>query len=204
MRRSNATKIALFSIIAIGLILGGILQTSIANAKPWNSQGRRHWQINPTPTPIINPTPTPTASPTPSVSTQSTPAPLPIQTPTPTPIPTTTATPSPSPQASIQIYSDQSCTTALSSINWGALSPGATSTLVLYVRNQGNTAITLSKALSNWSPTTLSTYLTPSWDYTNQALNPGTTLKVTLSFAVSPSISSITNFGFSTTINPQG
>ena len=113
-------------------------------------------------------------------------------------------TSSPSPQVSIGIFSDQACTVALSSFNWGTLSPGATSTLVIYVRNQGNTAVTLSKGLSNFSPSTLSSYLTLNWDYSNQALSPGATLKVTLSLVVSSSTPVMSSFGFSTTITATG
>jgi hypothetical protein len=88
----------------------------------------------------------------------------------------------------------------LSSISWGVLSPGATSSLVLYVRNQGNTAVTLSKGMSNFNPSTLSSYLTLNWDYSNQVLSPGATLKITLTLTVSASTPAMANFSFSTTI----
>lgn len=89
---------------------------------------------------------------------------------------------------------------ALSSFNWGTLSPGASSTLVLYVQNQGNTAVTLSKGMTNINPSNLSTYLTLNWDYSNQALNPGAILKIALNLTLSPNTPATANFGFNTNI----
>ncbi len=161
---------------------------------------------SPSPKPTVTPSPTPTASPSPkpTVTPSPTPTASPSPKPTVTPSPTPTASPTPSPQSLIGIYSDQGCTATLSSFNWGNLSPGATSTLVVYVQNQGNTAVTLSKGLSNFSPSSLSSYLTLNWDYSNQALSPGATLKITLTLVVSSSTPAMSSFGFSTTITATG
>jgi hypothetical protein len=142
----------------------------------------------PTPTPTLTPKPTSTSTPT--------------RTPTPTPSSTSTLLPSPTPtpRTLIGIYSNQACTVRAPSISWGTLSPGATSTLVLYVKNQGNTPVILSIGMSNWNPVNLSTYLTLKWNYLNQELNPGSILKITLTLTVSPSTPVMSNFGFSTTI----
>lgn len=120
--------------------------------------------------------------------------------PTATSTPTPSPTPSSSPQMLIGIYSDQASTVPLSSYNWGALSAGTTSTLVIYVQNQGNTAVTLSRELSSFNPPSLSSYLTLNWDYSGQALNQGDTLKITLTLIVSPSTPAMANFGFNATI----
>jgi hypothetical protein len=104
----------------------------------------------------------------------------------------------------LRIYSNQACTEAVTSIDWGSLSPGTTKNVVVHARNEGTTPVTLTKALSNFNPTTMSTYLTLNWDYTNLPVLPGTTLKITLSLIVSPSISGITNFSFDTTITATG
>jgi hypothetical protein len=158
----------------------------------------------PTATATPTPSPTPTKTPVPTAAPTATPSPTPKPTATLTPTPTPTASPTPSSQSLIGIYSDQGCTVALSSINWGKLTPGATSTLTLYVLNQGNSAVTLSKAMSNFSPSTLSSYLTLNWDYSGQALNSGATLKITLALTVSTSTPTMASFSFSNSITATG
>ena len=218
-RLSEKTKRKISLLMAILVIAALLSPYQVPSARAESRPIHRSHSTPPpgtraTPTPSPTPTPTPTATPTSTPSPTPTPTPAPTATPTPTPsptpsptptlTPTPTSSPSPtptsSPQVSIGIYSDPACSVALSSINWGDLSPGATSSLVLYVQNQGSTAVTLSKELSNYNPSTLSTYLTLNWDYSNQALNPGTTLKITLTLIVSSSTPTMASFSFSTTI----
>jgi archaellum component FlaG (FlaF/FlaG flagellin family) len=132
---------------------------------------------------------------TPTSSPSSTP------TPSPTPSPTPTSTPSPTSSAKFGIYSNPTCTSAVSSISWGQLAPGAVQTLTFYIRNEGTSSITLSKSLANWNPSTLSSYLTLTWNYTSQVLNPSSVLCVKLSLAVAANTPSTTSFSFNTIIS---
>jgi hypothetical protein len=88
----------------------------------------------------------------------------------------------------------------VSSLSWGVISPSAAKNLTVHVRNEGNIPITLTKAMANLNPSNLATYLTLDWDYGNQPLDPGETLKLTLTLSVSESIANISNFSFDTTI----
>jgi hypothetical protein len=54
--------------------------------------------------------------------------------------------------------------------------------------------------MSDFNPSTLSAYLTLSWDYSNQAVSPGATLKITLTLTVSPSTPAMASFSFNTAI----
>ena len=150
--------------------------------------------FTPTPAPTPTPTPSPTSTPAP------TPSPTPTSTPKPTPTPTSSPSPTPNPSALIGIYSDPACTTTLSSISFGQLTVGATKTITIYVHNQGNQGVTLSKSITNYNPATLSTYLTLTWDYSNQTVSPSATLAVKLSLTVAPNTPATNNFGFSATI----
>ena len=87
----------------------------------------------------------------------------------PTYIPTTQ--PTPTPQLSWGLYWDQACTNEVASVVWGNVSPSATNTIVLYVRNEGNIPITLGKAMSNWEPSNAAMYIGLDWDYTYQSLS---------------------------------
>ena len=168
--------------------------SSSFGALAWSNTGKA--SIYATYTPATQPTPSPSPSPTPS--------PIPIQTVSPTPTPSSSPSSSPSPVTTLGIYSTSACTSALSSITWGQLTAGTTKTMTLYIRNEGNTPVTLVKALSNWNPTTAASYLTLNWNYSNQAINPGATVTVTLTLTISSSTPAMANFSFNTVITASG
>jgi hypothetical protein len=100
----------------------------------------------------------------------------------------------------IGVYSDSGCTTVLTSISWGALSPGATTTHTIYLKNNGTIPVTLTMATGNWNPASASGYITLAWDRQNTVLPAGSTVQAVLTLNVLSSISGITNFGFDITI----
>ena len=104
----------------------------------------------------------------------------------------------------VGIYWNSACTNRTSSINWGLIDPGSTKTITVYVRNEGNTAATLSKATANWNPTTASSYLSLNWGYADQILSVSQVLQIKLTLAVSSTISGITSFSFDITIIATG
>jgi hypothetical protein len=104
----------------------------------------------------------------------------------------------------VGIYLDQACTNAVSSITWGTLDPGSNVNKTIYIRNEGNTAATLSIATSNWNPTSASSYMTLSWNYGGQILSVNQVVQVRLTLSVSSSVTGITNFSFDITITASG
>jgi len=134
--------------------------------------------------------------PTPVQTATLTPAPIS----TPAPVPTSTATS----QGALGIYSDQTCTRQLANIAWGTLTPGGTTTLTLWTKNQGDTPITLTKAMTNVNPTNAVNYLTLNWDYAGQTIPQSGILKLTLSLVVSPNVQAISSFSFDTVITATG
>jgi uncharacterized repeat protein (TIGR01451 family) len=100
----------------------------------------------------------------------------------------------------VGVYSDSGCTTVLSSISWGTLNPGDTKTYTVYVKNTGTVSITLTMAVTNWNPSSASSYITLSWDRQNYVLTAGSSVQATLTLVVSSSISSVTSFTFDVTI----
>jgi hypothetical protein len=100
----------------------------------------------------------------------------------------------------IGVYSDSGCTTVLTSISWGALSPGATTTRTIYLKNNGTIPVTLTMATGNWNPASASNYITLAWDKQNYVLPAGSTVQAVLTLTVFSSISGITNYGFDITI----
>ena len=109
-------------------------------------------------------------------------------------------TPPPSPTVQLGVYSDSGCTSALSSIPWGTLSPGNTATSTMYVRNEGNVAVTLSIQAADWNPASASSYFTFNWNCTGYVLQPSQVVQALLTLNVSSSISGITSFSFDITV----
>ncbi len=106
--------------------------------------------------------------------------------------------------AGIGIYCDSQCNTQLTSVTWGTLQPGESQSATCYIKNEGNTPVTLSLHASNWSPTSASNYLAFSWNYNNQPINPDQVVQVTLTLSVASHIAGITTFGFDITIVGSG
>jgi hypothetical protein len=104
----------------------------------------------------------------------------------------------------VGIYWDSACTNQTSSIDWGMLESGTNKTVKIYVRNEGNTFVTLSRTLQNWNPIIASNYVTVNWDYSGQTLSVNQVLQVNLTLAVSSTVSGITNFSFDMTITATG
>ena len=104
----------------------------------------------------------------------------------------------------VGVYWNQACTNATSSISWGILDPGSNVNKTIYVRNEGNTASTLSMTTSNWNPTNASSYMTLSWNYGGQTLSVNQVVQVKLTLSVSSSVTGITNFSFDITITAVG
>ncbi len=97
----------------------------------------------------------------------------------------------------VGVYSDAGCTLSLTSISWGTISPGNSVTQTIYVKNTGNTAITLSMATSNWNPTAANGPISVSWNRQSQVLSAGSSIAATLTLNVSSSTSGITTFSVS-------
>jgi hypothetical protein len=104
----------------------------------------------------------------------------------------------------VGVYWDSSFTNRTTAINWGTLDPGTQKSFTMYIRNEGNSAITLSQSTSNWNPSAASNYLTLTWNYNGQTINAGASVQVTLTLTVSASITGVSNFTFDITIVGSG
>jgi hypothetical protein len=92
------------------------------------------------------------------------------------------------------VYSDQACTVPLSSLNWGSLSPGASTTQTIYIKNTGNVAETLTLSTTNWNPANAPTYLTVNWNRQGANLNPAATTPATLTLTATTAASALSTF----------
>ncbi len=155
-----------------------ITPSPTSSANPGGSSVFRPEEPTPSPTPIRTPSPTTSPTPVPTLS------PTPSLTPSPTP----TRSPSPQPTADIGVYTDITCTTPLSAVNWPALQAGASSNKIIYIRNNVDRDVTLELSTKNWSPPAASVYLTLRWNYANQVLKPKQVITLTITLDVAPNI----------------
>jgi hypothetical protein len=94
----------------------------------------------------------------------------------------------------IGIYSDNTCTTSMTSINWGSITAGGTATQTIYLKNTGTGTITLNLSTTNWSPSGASSYITASWNKEGTQLSAGQSVAATITLTVSSTVNGITTF----------
>ena len=94
------------------------------------------------------------------------------------------------------VYSDSNCTNAMTAISWGMIAPGSSLNLTFYLRNEGNVPLTLHLYAQNWNPENTSDYMSLSWNYGEQAVNPMEAIQLTLTLSVSNNIEGINNYRF--------
>jgi hypothetical protein len=104
----------------------------------------------------------------------------------------------------VGVYSDSSCTQALTSIDWGTISPGNSVTKIIYVKNTGNSQITLGMTKTGWNPTSANGPITVTWNKEGTTLSVGQYIAATLTLSVSSSISGITTFSVNIVITGTG
>lgn len=98
--------------------------------------------------------------------------------------------------AGIAVYRDSGCTTKLSSVPWGTLTPGSIGSYTIYVRNEGSIPLSLFFDTANWSPSNAAYYMTLNSNYGGQTIEKNQVIMVTLRLTVAQSISGISTFGF--------
>ena len=97
-------------------------------------------------------------------------------------------------------YQNSGCTQVLSTIDWGNVVPGSSSSRTIYVKNTGNTQISLNMTLNTWNPSNAASYMNLTWNQENTVLNVGNNVAALLVLSVSASVTGITSFSFNATI----
>jgi len=95
----------------------------------------------------------------------------------------------------VGVYEDVGCSKNVTSIDWGIIEPGEMVDFLVYVRNEGNTPITLNMTTLNWDPPQAAQYISLSWNRENHILEPMSTVQANLTLSVASNIE-VTNFRF--------
>ena len=104
----------------------------------------------------------------------------------------------------VGIYWDHGCTNRTLSLDWGRIEAGSDNTLAVYIKNEGDSAVSLWLATSNWTPSTASGNITLIWTYSGRILSAGEVIPIELVLNVSPLVSGITDFSFDIVITATG
>lgn len=96
----------------------------------------------------------------------------------------------------VGVYTDAAGTQNCTSIDWGILPPGNSTSRTVYIKNYGNVPVTLSMTTANWVPSNATNYLTFSWNRAGYVLNANTTVSATLTLVASANAGNITSFSF--------
>jgi hypothetical protein len=104
----------------------------------------------------------------------------------------------------VGIYWDKDCTNTTRCLNWGLIEPNSNKNLTLYLRNEGNSDVSLRLGASNWTPSNASSYMSLSWNYSGQILKTNELIPIKLTLRVSPTIADITDFSLETIITTVG
>jgi hypothetical protein len=104
----------------------------------------------------------------------------------------------------VGVYWDEGCSDPVSYLDWGVVEPGSQKDLTIYIKNEANVPVTLSLGTVSWDPVEASSYITLSWDYSDQLLELDASIEVTLTLSISSSLHDIDNFNFGVVIAGSG
>ena len=104
----------------------------------------------------------------------------------------------------VSIYSDAQGQVSLNAINWGNVPPSGSVTTSIYVKSTGNTPITLYLSTANWTPASIASKLTLTWNYNNATLQPGSIARIDLTLAATTDAPQGTSFTYNMIITAMG
>ena len=104
----------------------------------------------------------------------------------------------------VGVYCDANCTSLIQGIDWGILEPGENRTNDIYLRNEGNTEISLSIWAANWSSSEAEEFMSFDAIHQSEPVQIGETILVRLILHLLPDIRDIDSFNFDIVIETTG
>ena len=84
----------------------------------------------------------------------------------------------------------------MTTINWGVLEAGETSHIPIFVKNIGETKITLGLFTENWSSQQASENMHLSWDYDGIIIQPNQIVNGSLTLQIDQNCPELSQYGF--------
>jgi hypothetical protein len=104
----------------------------------------------------------------------------------------------------VGVYWDLQCKNQTSTLDFGLLEPGSSKNFTLYLKNKGNTLLTLNMTSEEWNPTNATEYLTLTWNREGQQLNVGEVIDFMIMLSVSSNVTGIDSFSMDIVISGTG
>ncbi len=104
----------------------------------------------------------------------------------------------------VGVYWNPGCTNATSSLGFGLMAPGSSKNFTLYLKNTGNSAVTLSMISRNWNPTEASSYMSLTWDREGTRIDPDQVIPIIIKLSVTTNAQGINSFSFEIVISGTG
>ena len=104
----------------------------------------------------------------------------------------------------VEVFWDYQCTQVIDEVDWGQAMPGEDIVKTVYVKNSGNSPMTLSLSYSAWNPVEAGNYLSLTWNREGSVVNAGSVRSAVLTLSVDNSISGISGYSFNILIQGSG
>lgn len=95
-----------------------------------------------------------------------------------------------------KVYADEALTQEISAVDWGTLSPNGHSDVTFWVKSTSTVPTTLSLSTNTWNPTHAENYMSLTWTYNGNIIQPGAVEVVDLTLTVDGNIVDVTDFSF--------
>jgi len=102
----------------------------------------------------------------------------------------------PEPKVELDIFTDIQCSIKMTTINWGVLEAGETSHMPIFIKNIGETKITLGLFTENWSSQQAMEHMHLSWDYDGTLIHPNQVVKGSLTLQIDQNCPELSQYGF--------
>ena len=104
----------------------------------------------------------------------------------------------------VGVYWDVNCSSPVEGIDWGIIEPSENKTVLVYLRNEGNSEFAFLIWAANWSSPEAESCINLNSDYPGQLVVVGDIVSVALILSVAPEILDITSFSFDVVIEVSG
>ena len=104
----------------------------------------------------------------------------------------------------VDVFSDLNCTEPILQIKWGILEPNTSKTIATFVKNSGNSPVTLIVYAQNWLPVNCTDYMTLTASPNNALIQPSQVIEVNLTLSVASDVHGIIDFSFDIVFNGSG